>query len=164
MCCLTNCGVCRAFTSIIPEMTKPCYIFPRLFFCLRKMCVCVWTNLSSSSGLPNFIDLHKEEIDCDSPSSIQNQQHTFPFSFPSILCVVVLEERENLVLLVCIFFSIIFFFFILTTTEMLCELWVDVFVPWGWRAEVKKSGWEKCMKIVWNPLSQWGRTSIKLYK
>lgn len=79
------------------------------FFCLRKMCVCVWTNLSSSSGLPNFIDLHKEgwEIDYDSPSNIQNQQHTFLFSFPSILCVVVLEERENLVLLVYIFFSII---------------------------------------------------------
>ena len=53
------------------------------FFCLRKMCVCVWTNLSSSSGLPNFIDLHKAgwEIDYDSPSNIQNQQHTFLFSF-----------------------------------------------------------------------------------
>lgn len=90
-------------------MTKPCYIFPRLFLPKKNVCVCVWTNLSSSSGLPNFIDLHKEgwETDYDSPSNIQNQQHTFLFSFPSILCVVVLEERENLVLLVHIFFSII---------------------------------------------------------
>ena len=122
------------------------------FFHLRKICVrmhvcvcvcvcvhvcmCVFTHLSSSLGLPNLIDLWRNGEMTDSFSSLQNQQlFVFLLSFPSILYVVVLKERENLVLLGSMFFS--FFFFSLSATlssHMNFAVWnlVCLFVSCVW--------------------------------